>query len=65
MQDINEEWISDKTRFAYDGLKRQRLVTPMVKNAQGQLVSTEWEEAFFKIVEKVCWMILDYSRVFT
>ncbi|KAK2147622.1 hypothetical protein LSH36_544g05042 [Paralvinella palmiformis] len=51
-EDINEEWISDKTRFAYDGLKRQRLVTPMAKNAQGQLVSTEWEEAFFRIVEK-------------
>lgn len=33
-EDINEEWISDKTRFAYDGLKRQRLTLPMMKNAQ-------------------------------
>jgi NADH dehydrogenase (ubiquinone) Fe-S protein 1 len=28
---VNEEWISDKARFSYDGLKRQRLDTPMVK----------------------------------
>jgi NADH dehydrogenase/NADH:ubiquinone oxidoreductase subunit G len=28
---VNEEWISDKARFQYDGLKRQRLVSPMVK----------------------------------
>ena len=30
-EDINEEWISDKSRFACDGLKRQRLTQPMVK----------------------------------
>ena len=30
-EDVNEEWISDKTRFAYDGLKRQRLANPMHK----------------------------------
>ena len=30
-EDVNEEWISDKTRFACDGLKRQRLTSPMVK----------------------------------
>lgn len=29
--DVNEEWISDKTRFAYDGLKTQRLNTPLVR----------------------------------
>jgi NADH dehydrogenase (ubiquinone) Fe-S protein 1 len=28
---VNEEWISDKARFQFDGLKRQRLDTPMVK----------------------------------
>lgn len=32
--DINEEWISDKTRFAYDGLRRQRLTTPMLRDQQ-------------------------------
>ena len=30
-EDINEEWLSDKSRFACDGLKRQRLTQPMVK----------------------------------
>ena len=30
-EDVNEEWISDKTRFACDGLKRQRLTVPMLK----------------------------------
>uniref|UniRef100_H3B728 NADH-ubiquinone oxidoreductase 75 kDa subunit, mitochondrial n=1 Tax=Latimeria chalumnae TaxID=7897 RepID=H3B728_LATCH len=44
-EDVNEEWISDKTRFAYDGLKRQRLMQPMLKNADGQLVQCSWEDA--------------------
>ncbi|KAK5861042.1 hypothetical protein PBY51_022468 [Eleginops maclovinus] len=43
-EDVNEEWISDKTRFAYDGLKRQRLTQPMVKNESGQLVPATWED---------------------
>lgn len=30
-EEVNEEWISDKARFQYDGLKRQRLNVPMVK----------------------------------
>jgi NADH dehydrogenase/NADH:ubiquinone oxidoreductase subunit G len=30
-EEVNEEWLSDKGRFQYDGLKRQRLNTPMVK----------------------------------
>ncbi|XP_055361238.1 NADH-ubiquinone oxidoreductase 75 kDa subunit, mitochondrial-like isoform X2 [Betta splendens] len=48
-EDINEEWISDKTRFAYDGLKRQRLTQPMVKNESGQLVPTTWEDALTQV----------------
>lgn len=32
---VNEEWLSDKARFQFDGLKRQRLVVPMVKKSQG------------------------------
>lgn len=48
-EDINEEWISDKTRFAYDGLKRQRLTQPMVKNESGQLVPTSWEDALTRV----------------
>jgi len=43
-EDINEEWIDDKARFSYDGLKRQRLVTPMLR-VDGQLEPVEWEDA--------------------
>ncbi|KAG6939038.1 NADH ubiquinone oxidoreductase core subunit S1, partial [Chelydra serpentina] len=48
-EDINEEWISDKTRFAYDGLKRQRLIEPMVKNEEGLFVYTSWEDALTRV----------------
>ena len=44
-QDINEEWLSDKSRFACDGLKRQRLVYPMVKDSTGELKPCQWEDA--------------------
>ena len=33
-EDVNEEWISDKARFSYDGLKRRRLDVPMVKHGR-------------------------------
>lgn len=48
-EDINEEWISDKTRFAYDGLKRQRLTQPMIKDDKGYLVQTSWEDVLTKV----------------
>ncbi|OWK12679.1 NDUFS1 [Cervus elaphus hippelaphus] len=48
-EDINEEWISDKTRFAYDGLKRQRLTEPMVRNEKGLLTHTTWEDALSRV----------------
>ncbi|KAG9477189.1 hypothetical protein GDO78_002536 [Eleutherodactylus coqui] len=47
-EDINEEWISDKTRFAYDGLKRQRLTQPMIKDENGYLVQASWEDVLTK-----------------
>ncbi len=43
-EDINEEWISDKTRFACDGLSRQRLDQPYVRK-EGKLVPASWDEA--------------------
>ncbi|XP_074047642.1 NADH-ubiquinone oxidoreductase 75 kDa subunit, mitochondrial [Macrotis lagotis] len=48
-EDINEEWISDKTRFSYDGLKRQRLTEPMVRNEKGLLTYTSWEDALSRV----------------
>jgi len=44
---VNEEWISDKARFSYDGLKRQRLDTPMVKGSDGKLKPATWVRFFF------------------
>ena len=41
---INEEWISDKTRFVWDGLRRQRLDKPYIRK-DGKLVSVDWNEA--------------------
>ena len=42
---INEEWISDKTRFIWDGLKSQRLDRPYVR-VNGKLKPASWDEAF-------------------
>merc|ERR1719187_708841 len=50
-EDVNEEWISDKTRFACDGLKRQRLTTPMLKDSSGNLTSVSWEEAIVAVAK--------------
>jgi NADH-quinone oxidoreductase subunit G len=51
-EDINEEWISDKTRFACDGLGRQRLDTPYVRR-QGKLEAASWDEAFAAIARRL------------
>ena len=51
-EDINEEWISDKTRFSYDGLKRQRLDRPYVRK-DGRLREASWEEAFAAIAARI------------
>jgi len=51
-EDINEEWISDKTRFACDGLKQQRLDTPYVRR-NGKLEAASWKEAFETIAENL------------
>ena len=51
-EEINEEWISDKTRFACDGLMRQRLDTPYVKR-DGRLQAASWDEAFAAIAAKL------------
>ena len=44
---VNEEWISDKTRFVWDGLRRQRLDRPYVRE-NGKLRVASWEEALGK-----------------
>ncbi|KAI0795729.1 NADH-ubiquinone oxidoreductase [Abortiporus biennis] len=46
--DVNEEWISDKTRYANDGLKFQRLTTPLIKSGD-RFVPATWEDALTAI----------------
>jgi NADH-quinone oxidoreductase subunit G len=47
---VNEEWISDKTRFVWDGLRRQRLDVPYVRE-NGRLRKATWGEALGKAAE--------------
>ncbi|MGR7997572.1 NADH-quinone oxidoreductase subunit NuoG [Xanthobacter sp. ZOL 2024] len=49
---VNEEWISDKSRYVWDGLKVQRLDRPYVRKG-GRLVPASWIEAFAAVAEKV------------
>ncbi len=49
---VNEEWISDKTRFVWDGLRTQRLDRPYIRE-NGKLRSASWQEAFAAIAAKV------------
>ena len=55
--DINEEWISDKTRYACDGLLKQRLDKPY-KRENGKLVETTWDEA----IKIICSRILETEK---
>ena len=51
--DVNEEWISDKTRYAVDGLGRQRLDRPYVRDAAGRLAPATWSAAFAAVAAKI------------
>ena len=71
-EDINEEWISDKTRYACDGLKFQRLDSPLVK-INNKLHKKSWNEVY-KILkekinetapEKICGFLGDLSNMET
>ena len=69
-EDINEEWISDKTRYACDGLLNQRLDTPYIKY-NNKFEKASWDEVF-KIIkskientnkEKICGFIGDLTNM--
>jgi NADH-quinone oxidoreductase subunit G len=49
---VNEEWISDKTRHVWDGLRRQRLDRPYIRR-NGRLEPASWDEAFRAIAGKL------------
>ena len=71
-EDINEEWISDKTRYACDGLLNQRLDTPYIKY-NNKFEKASWEEVY-KIIkskientdkEKICGLVGDLANMET
>mgnify|MGYP001240637270 CR=1 FL=1 len=51
-EQVNEEWISDKSRFIWDGLKTQRLDRPYVKQ-NGKLAAASWTDALNAVASKV------------
>jgi NADH-quinone oxidoreductase subunit G len=51
-EDVNEEWLSDRTRFAYDGLKLRRLDVPMVRR-NGRLEATDWRDALRAVRDRL------------
>ena len=50
--EINEEWISDKTRYSCDGLLKQRLDVPYIKK-NNKLQKSTWDEAINLLVDKI------------
>jgi NADH-quinone oxidoreductase subunit G len=53
--EVNEEWIGDKSRFAVDGLKRRRLDRPWLRQG-GKLRAASWEAAFAAIAKRIIGM---------
>ena len=51
-EEINEEWISDKTRYACDGIKNQRLDSPFLKT-NNKFEKTSWNVAYKSVVKKI------------
>ena len=51
-EDINEEWISDKTRYACDGLKNQRLDTPFIRE-DNRFKKISWSQAYELLKSKI------------
>jgi len=51
-EEINEEWISDKSRFAIDGLSKQRIDAPYLLK-DGKLVNAKWDEVLASIIQEI------------
>lgn len=51
-EEVNEEWLSDKSRFVWDGFSRQRLDRPYIRE-NGHLRAAEWPEALTLAAEKL------------
>jgi NADH dehydrogenase/NADH:ubiquinone oxidoreductase subunit G len=51
-EEINEEWLSDKARHAFDGLRRQRLLRPLIKDGENY-AECDWTDAMSLIKSKL------------
>jgi NADH-quinone oxidoreductase subunit G len=51
-EDVNEEWLNDKSRFAVDGLVHRRLDRPYIRRA-GRLVEADWREALDLVADRL------------
>lgn len=51
--EVNEEWITDKDRFAFHWSEENRMKTPLVRNDQGQLVPTSWSDALDQVAARL------------
>lgn len=51
-EEINEEWISDRSRYAYDALKVQRLTKPLIKEGN-TFIDATWDGALSKIADSI------------
>ena len=51
-EDVNEEWLGDKSRFIWDGLKNQRLDRPYIRE-NGKLRPASWDEAFAMAADRI------------
>jgi NADH dehydrogenase/NADH:ubiquinone oxidoreductase subunit G len=52
-EEVNEEWIGDKSRHAFDGLKSQRLTTPLQRQKDNSFKELTWEEALASVANKL------------
>ena len=50
---LNEEWISDKTRFVWDGLGRRRLDRPWLRDRSGRRAHADWDDALRQVAERI------------
>lgn len=51
-EQVNEEWLADRSRFAYDGLRQQRLVQPLWREG-ADLVPVSWEDALVMLADRI------------
>jgi NADH dehydrogenase/NADH:ubiquinone oxidoreductase subunit G len=52
-EEINEEWLYDKERFDYEGMKRKSIIKNLLKNENGEIVDVEWEDDLIDVSKDI------------